>query len=395
MKEPVRFKTKWEELQVSYLKRFIHILLISYSCLTFATLQGLGQDLPSACVGTVERYWVKGFNGHSTFTWTITDEDGNFVPYTVIDQAGRGDSIQISWNSTISPGICTFSVVETSEYGCTGDPWDEQYVIFNTQEIFIPVNSLPGQIAVCFGDTAELDPGSGYLDYLWHNGSTNQIFYTDTAGTFQVRLVDTEQNCSYDTTNVIINPLPIVDLGNDTVLMGNQTITLDAYDPSFDFYSWIRYNYSNNEWESTPFAISESVIASGTDGKQWISVLVTDNNGCENSDSIKIEAGDYNNLKIPAAFTPNGDGKNDTWILPYLEDEDGNKVDVSAYLTDVSIRVFNRYGKLVWEHSGNVKHWDGKDLNGRELPMDSYHYIIRINVGKKTYMQKGSVTIVR
>ena len=50
---------------------------------------------------------------------------------------------------------------------------------------------------------------------------------------------------------------------------------------------------------------------------------------------------------------------------------------------------------MVWESDGPFKAWDGKDLGGRELPMDSYHYIIRFKVGGDVYTYKGSVTIVR
>jgi hypothetical protein len=50
---------------------------------------------------------------------------------------------------------------------------------------------------------------------------------------------------------------------------------------------------------------------------------------------------------------------------------------------------------MVWNSSGMFRPWNGKDLGGRELPMDSYHYVIRLNVDGKVFLYKGSVTIVR
>jgi len=362
------------------LKRIFNILFGVIITLSVVT-QTSAQSLPTACVGTVEKYWVRGFNGVSDFTWQITDSDGNIVPPTAYSLIGRGDTIEISWTNNLKGGIYTFTVLETTDYGCSGVPY-EQDVVLNSPEIFIPFNTLPGTHEVCIGSTISLDPGSGYLDYLWQDESTNQLYITGEAGTYRVRLVDTDQNCSYDTTNLTVNPLPIVFLGNDTVLLGNQTLLLDAFSTDLDFYDW------------STGAISSSITVDGQSGDQEIWVLVTDNKGCENSDTINIKAGEYNNLKFPAAFTPNGDNKNDTWKFPYLE-EDGVRTDVSDYLTDVTIRVYNRYGSLVWESTGEPKEWDGRDFGGRELPMDSYHYVARVTSNSKTHVFKGSVTIVK
>lgn len=61
-------------------------------------------DLPMACVGTVEEYWVKGFNGASDFQWRILNADGEEVStnyYTVIN---NGDSILVNWSQQLPGG---------------------------------------------------------------------------------------------------------------------------------------------------------------------------------------------------------------------------------------------------------------------------------------------------
>ncbi|MCJ8211980.1 gliding motility-associated C-terminal domain-containing protein [Mucilaginibacter sp. RS28] len=84
---------------------------------------------------------------------------------------------------------------------------------------------------------------------------------------------------------------------------------------------------------------------------------------------------------VPNAFTPNGDGINDTWdLLPLL-----------AY-PDCNIRVFNRYGALVYQSIGYTQGWDGT-LNGKPLPVGVYYYIIK--PGGQTPPFSGSVSIIR
>lgn len=318
------------------------------------------------------------FHGHTTLTWTIKDPNGVVIPYTTTD---GGETIEVHWNDTYLGGIYTFSVAETTDFGCTGAPWDEQFVVLNTPTINIPFSGVPTSVAVCYGNVATLDPGT-FKNYLWQDGSTNQVYYTGESGTYQVRLVDNNSSsCTYNKIEAKINPLPLVWLGNDTVLFGNQTLTLDVNNPDFQLYQW-----SNG-------SVLSNITATGQAGNQTIWVKVTDLHGCENSDTIKITAADYSKLRIPAAFTPNGDGINDKWYFP--APEPGSREDLYPYFDDVDVKVFNRLGKLVWQSSKRFTAWDGKDLNGNPLPMDSYHYLIRFKITDKIYLYKGSVTIVR
>jgi len=84
---------------------------------------------------------------------------------------------------------------------------------------------------------------------------------------------------------------------------------------------------------------------------------------------------------IPNIFTPNGDGIDDTW--------DFNLADVYPHAIVV---VFNRWGEVVFksDQGYNIK-WDGK-LNGKDLPIDGYQYVITDNDKAIT---KGTVTIMR
>ena len=365
------------------MKKYFRILL-SVSIILIATIQTQGQaqkDLPMACTGSVERYGVGHVLDGSFFTWTITDEHGTVVPYTRVN--GSGDTIQINWNESLTGGIYTFEVLEHSSYvGCgDGEPYRDS-IMLNSPTINIPFDLVKTSFEFCKGDQAALDPGL-FQSYLWQDKTTNRIYYTGVAGTYQVRLTDENQSCSFDTLQAKMYPLPHVWLGNDTVLFGNQTLTLDVYNSDINFYDWSTKD------------ISSSITVSGQAGNQSIWVMVTDVNGCKNSDTINISAADYNNLRIPAAFTPNGDGINDKWYFPAPPLGSTINQDLYPYFDEIEVRVFNRWGRLVWESHNNFIAWDGKDLKGEPLPMDSYHYIIRFKVNDKTYLYKGSITIVR
>ena len=85
--------------------------------------------------------------------------------------------------------------------------------------------------------------------------------------------------------------------------------------------------------------------------------------------------------EIPNAFSPNGDGINDSWRINYLESYPG-----------AVIEVFNRYGQIVYHSIGYDTYWDGT-YNGKTLPIGTYYYIINPKNGRNII--SGSVTIIK
>ncbi|RPH29411.1 MAG: gliding motility-associated C-terminal domain-containing protein [Bacteroidales bacterium] len=363
------------------MKKFLYILFLSASLLTSGAFHASGQNLPMACVGSNESYWVKGFNGHSDFTWRILDPSNNVVPATFYTLVGRGDTIRVHWDESLIGGIYTFEVIESpDDLGCgTATPYTQE-IVLNSPTINIPFEGVPTSVVVCYPNLAELNPGL-FSSYLWQDGSTNRIYYTGESGTYRVKLTDISQSCSYNEIEATINPLPTVWLGNDTMLVGDQSLLLDAFNPTVLTYQW---NTNDNQSSLTVYSKPEP---------QTIWVKVTDDNGCTNADTILISTADFNNLRIPAAFTPNGDGINDKWYFP--APPKGTQQDLFPYFDEVQVRVFNRWGRLVWQTDQDFVAWDGRDLSGKVLPMDSYHYIIKFTIDGKTFVYKGSITIVR
>ena len=109
---------------------------------------------------------------------------------------------------------------------------------------------------------------------------------------------------------------------------------------------------------------------------------VTDINNCELADSAIIDS-DKKYIEIHNAFTPNGDGKNDTWTIKYIETYEDCQVDI-----------FNQWGMIIFSSQGYTEKWNGKrDNTGNELPAATYYYIIDLKDGNKPFT--GSVSIIK
>jgi gliding motility-associated-like protein len=162
----------------------------------------------------------------------------------------------------------------------------------------------------------------------------------------------------------------VVDLGSDTIICGDNSLQLDA--GNFASYDWSTGETGN------PVTLHE--------GAGTVSVTVTDEHGCQASDEIVIGECDPETLLgvIPNVFTPNGDQIHDTWEIKMI------------YLfPDASIQVYDRWGRIVYESDGGYDNdWNGTGMNGNDLPVDTYYYIIDLKVdGSQPFT--GTVSIIR
>ncbi|KPK79876.1 MAG: hypothetical protein AMS27_17585, partial [Bacteroides sp. SM23_62_1] len=171
-------------------------------------------------------------------------------------------------------------------------------------------------------------------------------------------------------TTLYVYPVPVVDLGTDTNLCGIQSVSLDAGDDG-TVYLW-----------STGETTREISVSQGG---QIVWVKVTNAYGCEQFDTIYIYSCSVEDIfqKIPNTFTPNGDNVNETWYFG----------ETTAY-PDMEVEIFDRWGRLIYRSErGYPEPWDGKAPNGRDLPVDSYYYVIKLNDGSEP--MTGIVTIIR
>jgi gliding motility-associated-like protein len=131
-------------------------------------------------------------------------------------------------------------------------------------------------------------------------------------------------------------------------------------------------------WSDGTTSMQRSNLGMGT-----FNVIVTDSKGC--SEDGKVVVGSAENascVEVQEIITPNGDGYYDTWKIKNIE-----------IFPDAEVQVFNRWGQKVFSTRNiSANEWDGT-LDGKPLPMDSYHYILYLNKDSKPI--KGTITIVR
>src|SRR5690606_24441602 len=151
---------------------------------------------------------------------------------------------------------------------------------------------------------------------------------------------------------------------------GRVQLTPQLATPVNVTYQWTPELYLTDPHIARPYASPPDDIT--------YTLVATSEFGCEASTQVFVKV--LPSLDIPNIFSPNGDGINDTWVIPYLNTYPGCTIDI-----------FNRYGQLVWHNEGGHP-WNGKSV-GKDVPVGSYYYVIDPKNGRKRIT--GYVDVIR
>jgi len=202
---------------------------------------------------------------------------------------------------------------------------------------------------------------------------TITITVTDAAGN--------SSDCSFeltieDTISPIVTCLP------------NQVEFLDEY-CEFSLPDYGLNMVSEDNCDESLFITQTPESGTAYKGKQNLSITVTFEDASGNKTSCtfmvdvktdKLNPGCLDDLVVTTLLTPNGDGKNDNWIINDLD-----------YVKDCTVMIFNRWGQKVYESTGYNNDWNGT-MNGNPLPDGAYYYVVKC---QDVITYQGPITILR
>ncbi|OCX52526.1 hypothetical protein BEL04_13795 [Mucilaginibacter sp. PPCGB 2223] len=161
----------------------------------------------------------------------------------------------------------------------------------------------------------------------------------------------------------------------DYVSIAGTTLGIASYDVSSRTITWQVGNMAANGK-----AVLTLQVKANMHGKIVNSASVTsaetDGNLANNQSS---DSKDIDGLYIPNVFTPNNDGKNDSFIIPNL-----------SFYADNEITIFNRWGNVVYRKQYYQNDWTAPGLNE-----GTYFYILKVTTNSKSDIYKGYITLLR
>jgi gliding motility-associated-like protein len=309
-------------------------------------------------------------------------DDGVDMTFKLIDENPVFDEqYKINYPVFSSPATKQFKVRMLAYSG--GICFDEEIQIITLKAapevIFTNLSDICQEAAPFLLSQASEKNAQAGVGVYSGNGVTASGFFNPALagpGIHTIKYVFTSSNGCSDSNSkdILVMPTPTVSAGRDTVILEGGSVKLQGIASGSNLtYKWLPSIGLSSDDVLDP-------VADPINDVTYI-LTVTSDQGCVSMDEIKVKV-----LKapiVPNAFSPNGDGVNDSWNIKYLE----------SY-ANATVTIFSRYGSIVYYSSkGYSQPWTGQ-ANGSDLPMGTYYYIIDPKtVGRK--LIAGDVTIIR
>jgi gliding motility-associated-like protein len=280
--------------------------------------------------------------------------------------------------------LITYVVTGTNQFGCQAK---DTVVI----DVKYPINvSASRGDTLCLGSAVRLYANGAHI-YNWspaaglNNPNAANPIAAPTQTTNYTLVGSDVWNCFKDTVHVPITvfPIPTVEAGEDLTINVGKTIDLiPVISPDVTHVTW---SPTGSIFRSTYPAIT----VRPKETTRYV-VEVSNGGGCKATDHITVNVlCNGANVFIPNTFSPNGDGMNDIFYTRG-----------TGLFTIHSIRIFNRWGEMVFEKTGAkpndpVDGWNGT-YKGSAINPDVYVYVIEITCENNTRLSyKGNIAVIK
>ncbi len=288
-----------------------------------------------------------------------------------------------SWNNGqttasatgLSSGIYTIAITDSS--GCTSTQ-----TVAITQPAAVTATAAATAASCNATDgTASVTAGGGTAAYTysWSGAQTTATATGLSAGSYTVLITDNNGCTQTALANVGQNGGPTANAGvNVTIQQGQSTVLGAVGGTSYTWSPTTGLSCTNCQNPTASPAITTIYC-----------VVVSDNNGCTATACVtvfvEIPCPLSDDFAVPNAFSPNGDGHNDIFLLQGWKD----------CISEFSLTIYDRWGERVYESSDPDKGWDGT-FNGKLMEAAVFaYYISATNTKGEPFIKKGNVSLLR
>ena len=300
-------------------------------------------------------------------------------------ETGPTTSVFVAEGSTLTVTEEGTYFVETNYGTCTSNSFSNRVSITE-----VSTGEANAEIASSLGNP--FCPGSGTttlttldgISYQWFKDgapipeATNQMYQTNESGTYAV-LVDLG-SCSATGAIELVSELfeASINVPDENTIEENESlsvyVTSNANNPDF-------------EWYLDAVLIADATLDyyEATEAGNY-KVIVKETSGCIASRTFEFEINEALDPfpdveQIPNIVSPNGDGFNDTWIIP------------TKYVngTETNVVIMTNRGKIVHQTDNYLNNWPETDLNLTSVNQVFYYVITTSDNDTK----KGSITVIR
>jgi gliding motility-associated-like protein len=217
---------------------------------------------------------------------------------------------------------------------------------------------------------ASVDPIYDHVVTYTLDGTRNQtsgIFEDVTPGEHTVTVKHNDYGCGDTPVILFVEEYKKIEFTIENTAVNEYTVVATGGVPGYEY----SFDNQNNFGPNNVLRIRKS--------KDY-TFYVKDTKGCVEEKTVFL---DFLDIEIPEFFTPQGDGINDYWYPIHVE-----------VYPNISVKIFDRYQRLIAEYKGPTGAWDG-NYDKKALPSGDYWYIIKLNEASDNREFKGHFSLIR
>ncbi|WOD43233.1 gliding motility-associated C-terminal domain-containing protein [Hwangdonia lutea] len=296
-------------------------------------------------------------------------------------ETSQTTSVFVASGNTLSVSEPGTYFAETNYGSCTSNSFSNRVTVSeSTTNGTSSINSSLGNPYCASQGSTTLSAINGesyqwYKDGVEISGATNQMYVTNETGKFSVDidLGDCSTSASIDldgigfTSEIDVTEVNMIEDGETLT----ATVTTTASSPEFKWYfnDTLIAGATANSYEATKTG----------DYK----VEITQTAGCDSTKEFQfsVQTAFPNVSDIPNLISPNGDGINDTWVIPQEYVNGSN----------ATVTIMSAQGKIILQTNNYLNNWPESQLDFKSVnPV--YYYVITTSDNKT---KKGSITVVK
>ena len=332
------------------------------------------------CIGNAQTFSISVLSeieitGTTVDALDCNDPNSGNINITVTGGSGVYDFLWSNGSITedlnnIGPG--DYSVTVTDSEGCVA--FSESFNVFRQEDLIVQLDTeiVPfcENNLVTQENRITISGGLGPYTVNWSGGSVsindNTFMTAYQNGLYNVLVTD-QYGCQVST-DILIDFDELGEASFDYDSNGNIDCGVSIFN-ELSFFNTSSGDYTNVIWDFgdgsalvTGDVVSHQYLNSGA---YTVTQTVEYNYGCVEVNSVEIEITDGYDIVLPNAFSPNGDGMNDT-IRP-----------VYACVNNIEMSIYDTFGSLIYyENNLELNGWDGT-LNGKLA--ENGNYLIVVN----------------
>ncbi|CAL2106133.1 Ig_7 domain-containing protein [Tenacibaculum sp. 190524A02b] len=298
-------------------------------------------------------------------------------PHTLKWYADETITTELPMNTVLVNGETYFASATNTNSNCESENRNQTTVILLSPQPVTSTNTNPIFCGITNPTITNLEAIANTGNLVWYDSATGgNLLTNDTPLTNTSIYYATEsiQGCEYPNrlafnVTVISPPTPVLE--GTTLLCALANTTLLDFESSFTLntnFDLVWYDSIDSEIPLDESDLLEEDIT-------YYVVYKDSNTGCEgNRLPITVTLNNCNpedyDFFIPDGFSPNNDGTNDQYYIPYIE----------YFYPDYQLEIFNRYGQSLFKGDINTPRWNGQNsASGNNVTNGVYFYILQYN----------------